>query len=157
LTKSIIENWSFQFKFEYWIFKLFFMREPRTLFLCFLAAMAASYSAKSQAPAPAKTDTGKNLIRHVEIVTFKPGTSDSAKHWVDKSYREAALAFPTLAAFEYGWDANDNNQNKSVYVTTFNSKGDLTTYNASPQHQEAVKKAKPVAVTVTTVDYPVNK
>lgn len=119
--------------------------------------MAVSYSAKSQVPASAKADTGKNQIRHVEIVTFKPGTSDSAKHWVDKSYREAALAFPTLAAFEYGWDSNDNSQNKSVYVTTFNSKGDLTTYNASPQHQEAVKKAKPIATTITTVDYPVNK
>jgi hypothetical protein len=96
-------------------------------------------------------------VRHVVIVTFKPGTTDSSKHLVDKSYREAADAFPMVKAFEWGWDDNDKTQNKHVYVTTFNSKGDLTTYNASPQQQAVKKKSAPYVTQVTTVDYPVNK
>ena len=104
----------------------------------------------------AQSDTSKQQIRHVEIVTFKPGTSDSSKHLVDKSYRQAALAFPLVSAFEWGWDANDNTQAKHVYVTTFNSKGDLTTYNASPEVQAAKKKNASKVANVTTIDYPVN-
>jgi Stress responsive A/B Barrel Domain len=107
-------------------------------------------------PAKAQSDTVKNgQIRHVEIVTFQPGTSDSSKHMVDKSYRQAADAFPVVKAFEWGWDQNDKTQNKRIYVTTFNSKGELTTYNASPQHQ-AVTKTKSIK-NITTIDYPVNK
>ena len=34
------------------------------------------------------------------IVTFKPGTSADSKHVVDKSYRQAADAFPMVKAFE---------------------------------------------------------
>ena len=80
--------------------------------------------------------------KHVEIVTFKPGTSDTSKHMVDKSYRQAADAFPMVKAFEWGWDDNDKSQNTRIYTTTFNSKGDLTTYTASPAHQ-TITKTKP--------------
>jgi Stress responsive A/B Barrel Domain len=106
----------------------------------------------------AQTDTtNPQQYKHVEIVTFKPGTSDSSKHMVDKSYRQAADAFPMVKAFEWGWDDNDKSQNTRIYTTTFNSKGDLTTYASSPAHQ-TITKAKPTSiVNITTVDYPVNK
>lgn len=106
----------------------------------------------------AQTDTGKSQqYKHVEIVTFKPGTSDSSKHFVDKSYRQAADAFPMVKAFEWGWNDNDQSQNTRIYTTTFNSKGDLTTYTSSPAYQQVKKSKPPAVVTVTTVDYPVNK
>jgi len=106
----------------------------------------------------AQTDTGKSQqYRHVEIVTFKPGTSDSSKHLVDKSFREAADAFPMVKAFEWGWDDNDKSQNTRIYTTTFNSKGDLTTYATSPAHQTIIKTKPSSVVNITTVDYPVNK
>jgi hypothetical protein len=106
----------------------------------------------------AQTDTSKSQqYKHVEIVTFKPGTSDSSKHLVDKTYRQAADAFPMVKAFEWGWDDNDKSQNTRIYTTTFNSKGDLTTYVSSPAHQ-TIAKAKPTSVVnISTVDYPVNK
>jgi hypothetical protein len=120
--------------------------------LVFLSCISLSLVSISKA----QSDSSKQQIRHVVIVTFKPGTSDSSKHIVDKAYRQAALAFPMVSAFEWGWDANDNTQNKHVYVTTFNSKGDLTTYNASPQVQEVKKKSASKVVNTTTIDYPVN-
>jgi len=106
----------------------------------------------------AQADSSKSQqYKHVEIVTFKPGTSDSSKHLVDKSFREAADAFPMVKAFEWGWDDNDKSQNTRIYTTTFNSKGDLTTYTTSPAHQ-TITKTKPASVVkITTVDYPVNK
>jgi hypothetical protein len=108
------------------------------------------------AKAQARKDTSSQM-RHVVIVTFKPGTTDSSKHFVDKTFRQASDAFPMIKAFEWGWDDNDKTQEKHIYVTTFNSKGDLTTYNASPQIQSAKKKTSPYVANVTTVDYPVNK
>jgi len=106
----------------------------------------------------AQADTSKSQqYKHVEIVTFKPGTSADSKHMVDKSYRQAADAFPMVKAFEWGWDDNDKSQNTRIYTTTFNSKGDLITYNSTPAHQ-AIAKSKPAnVVTITTIDYPVNK
>jgi hypothetical protein len=106
----------------------------------------------------AQSDTSKSQqYKHVEIVTFQPGTSDSSKHMVDKSYRQAADAFPMVKAFEWGWDDNDKSQNTHIYTTTFNSKGDLTTYTSSPAHQKITKTKPSNVVSITTVDYPVNK
>jgi hypothetical protein len=112
----------------------------------------------SPALTKAQTDTSRSQqYKHVEIVTFKQGTSDSSKHMVDKSYRQAADAFPMVKAFEWGWDENDKSQNKRIYTTTFNSKGDLTTYTTSPAHQTITKTKPASVVNITTVDYPVNK
>ena len=94
-------------------------------------------------------------IKHVEIVTFQPGSSDSSKHEVNELYRAASMAMPNMVAYDWGWDLNDTKQNKCIYVTTVNNQGDLKTYNATPQHQ-AIIKSKAVK-SITTIDYPVNK
>jgi hypothetical protein len=105
-----------------------------------------------------QADTSKSQqYKHVEIVTFKPGTSDSSKHVMDKAYRQAAYAFPLVKAFEWGWNDNDKSQNTRIYTTTFNSKGDLTTYTSSPACQKIAKSKPSIVVSVTKVDYPVNK
>ncbi len=109
-------------------------------------------------PCISHAQTGTNStgpIKHVEIVTFQPGSSDSSKHEVNELYRAASMAMPHVTAYDWGWDLNDTKQNKCIYVTTVNSKGDITTYNATPQHQ-AIIKSKAVK-TITTIDYPVNK
>ncbi len=127
------------------------MKKSRLVVICYIVSLALCPAAKAQ------SDSSKQQIKHVEIVTFKPGTSDSSKHMVDKSFRQAAYAFPLVKAFEWGWDDNDQSQMKHIYVTTFDNKGDLTTYNATPQHQAATKKNAAYIANVTTVDYPVNK
>jgi hypothetical protein len=126
------------------------MKIIRYFILCWIVLLVNTAKAQD------RKDTSSQ-IRHVVIVTFKPGTTDSSKHFVDKTFRQASDAFPMIKAFEWGWDDNDKTQEKHIYVTTFNSKGDLTTYNASPQIQSAKKKTSPYVANVTTVDYPVNK
>ena len=106
----------------------------------------------------AQKDTTKTQkIQQVEIVTFKPGTSEANQHFVDDSFRNAPKQLPVVHAFlsVVGNDNENSSQVKHVYITTFNSKGDLTTYNASPQHQAVKKATSPYVNNIVTVDYPV--
>jgi hypothetical protein len=107
----------------------------------------------------AQKDSTKSKVQQVEIVTFKPGTSEANQHLVDNSFRKAINQLPVVHTFlsVVGNDNENSGQVKHVYITTFNSKGDLTTYNASQQHQ-AVKKANSAYIdNIVTVDYPVSK
>src|SRR5580765_953447 len=106
-----------------------------------------------------KDTTKKQQIQQVEIVTFKPGTSQANQHMVDNSFRNAANQLPIVHTFlsVVGNDNENSNQVKHVYITTFNSKGELTTYNASPAHQAAKKSNAAYIDNVVTVDYPVGK
>jgi hypothetical protein len=108
---------------------------------------------------PQKDTTKKQQVQQVEIVTFKPGTSEASQHMVDNSFRKAANQLPIVHTFlsVVGNDSDNGNQVKHVYITTFNSKGDLTTYNASPAHQSAKKSNAAYIDNVVTIDYPVNK
>src|SRR5450432_728161 len=83
----------------------------------------------------AQKDSTKSKVQQVEIVTFKPGTSEANQHLVDNSFRKAINQLPVVHTFlsVVGNDNENSGQVKHVYITTFNSKGDLTTYNASPQ------------------------
>jgi hypothetical protein len=106
-----------------------------------------------------KDTTQKQQIQQVEIVTFKPGTSEADRHMVDSSFRNSLNQLPVVHTFlsVVAHDGQNSNQVKHVYITTFNSKGDLETYNASPQHK-AVKKTNAAYIdNVVIVDYPVNK
>ncbi|HEY4965997.1 MAG TPA: Dabb family protein [Puia sp.] len=108
----------------------------------------------------AQKDTTKSQkVQQVEIVTFKPGTSEANQHMVDASFRSAINQLPVVHTFlsVVGNDSENSGQVKHVYITTFNSKGDLTTYNASPQHQAVKKKNSAYIDNVITVDYPVGK
>ena len=106
-----------------------------------------------------KDTTSSKKIQQVEIVTFKPGTSEANQHFVDNSFRNSLQQLPIVGTFMnvVGNDAENNGQVKHVYITTFNSKGDLTTYNASPQHQAAKKNNSAYIDNVVTVSYPVDK
>lgn len=103
--------------------------------------------------------TKKQQVQQVEIVTFKPGTSEANQHLVDKSFRTAIDQLPLVHTFVsvVGHDSENGNQVKHIYITTFNSKGDLSTYNASPAHQTAKKSNATYIDNVVTVDYPVDK
>ena len=106
-----------------------------------------------------KDTTKKQQVQQVEIVTFKPGTSEANQHMVDNSFRMAINQLPIVHTFlsVVGNDNENSNQPKHVYITTFNSKGDLNTYNASPAHQAAKKSNSAYIDNVVTVDYPLGK
>ena len=122
--------------------------------LCCLICALMSGQAKAQ-----KDTTKKQQIQQVEIVTFKPGTSEENQHMVDNSFRKAANQLPIVHTFlsVVGNDRENSSQAKHVYITTFNSKGDLYTYNASPAHQAAKKSNSAYIDNVVAVDYPVNQ
>jgi len=124
---------------------------------CFLSCLLCALIS-GQATAQ-KDTTKKQQIQQVEIVTFKPGTSEANQHMVDNSFRNAANQMPIVHTFlsVVGNDNENNNQVKHVYITTFNSKGELTTYNASPAHQAAKKSNAAYIDNVVTVNYPVGK
>lgn len=108
----------------------------------------------------AQKDTTKSKkIQQVEIVTFKTGVSEQNQHLVDDSFRDALNQLPLVHTFlsVVAEDAENSGQVKHVYITTFNNKGDLTTYNASPQHQAAKKVNSAYIDTVITVHYPIGK
>jgi hypothetical protein len=124
-----------------------------SLITCLFSCMIPIQSA-------AQKDTArKQQIQQVEIVTFKPGTSEANQHFVDNSFRQAANQLPIVHTFisVIGNDKENSNQPKHVYITTFNSKGELNTYNASPAHQAAKKSNAAYIDNVVTVDYPVDK
>ena len=106
----------------------------------------------------AQKDT-TSQIRQVEIVNFKPGSTPDDERMMDSSMWKVAKHLPIVKAFEWGTGTSSKNKNKvtHVYVTTFNSQGDLVTYNATPEHQALVNgKGTPVE-SVTTVVYPVKQ
>ena len=106
-----------------------------------------------------KDSTKSQKVQQVEIVTFKPGTSEANQHFVDDSFRNAVNQLPVVHTFlsVVGNDNENSDQVKHVYITTFNSKGDLVTYNASPQHQAVKKATSPYVSNIVAVDYPVGK
>jgi hypothetical protein len=136
------------------LFKYDVMKIIPLVIICCMTMMWIPVVATAQ-----KDTTKKQQIQQVEIVTFKPGTSEANQHMVDNSFRKAVNQLPVVHTFlsVVGNDSENGNQVKHVYITTFNSKGDLITYNASPVHQ-AVKKSNAAYIdNIVTIDYPVNK
>ncbi len=123
-------------------------------FICLMAGCFMPLLSQAQ-----KDSTKSQKVQQVEIVTFKPGTSEANQHFVDDSFRNALNQLPVVHTFlsVVGNDSENSGQVKHVYITTFDSKGDLTTYNASPQHQAVKKASAPYVSNIVAVDYPVNK
>lgn len=130
------------------------MRLLRTGFLCCTAIIMIPGMSKAQ-----KDTTKKQQIQQVEIVTFKPGTTEAQQHMVDNSFHKSLNQLPVVHTFMsvVAHNSDNSNQVKHVYITTFNSKGDLYTYNASPQHQAVQKTNAAYIDNIVTVDYPVAK
>ena len=106
----------------------------------------------------AQKDTS-SPIRQVEIVNFKPGSTPGDERMMDSSMWKVAKHMPLVKAFEWGTGSGNSNKNKvtHVYVTTFNSQGDMVTYNATPAHQALVSTKGTPVESVTTVSYPVKQ
>ncbi len=128
------------------------MKIVRTIFLWLFFYVFSTRDLQAQ-----NNSASSQTLKQVEIVTFTPGASTSSQDFVDKSFHSIAKKLPIVKEFEYGTDSSDKNHVKHVYVTTFNSKGDLVTYNATTEHQAITKPGTNNIQQVTTVVYPVNK
>lgn len=103
-------------------------------------------------------NSSSNLLRHIVIITFKPGSSADSIKVLDNVY--TGLSKSSLVKnFELGANvsARDTGVVKHVYVTTFASKEDMKSYAKIPQYSKLFKISLPVSDDVTVVDYWINK
>lgn len=102
--------------------------------------------------------TVQSRLRHVVVVTFKPGTPAEQIQAVDNSFKKLAT-LKMAKGFEWGIvsDDGDTAHIKHVYVTTFLNKHDEAAYGASPQHQAHIKLGADYIESVSATDYFVQK
>src|SRR5207344_1618361 len=94
----------------------YFIQINRTYLFTFMLSALMGLQVNAQ-----KDTTKKQQIQQVEIVTFKPGTSEENQHMVDNSFRKAANQLPLVHTFlsVVGNDSDNSSQVKHVYITTF--------------------------------------
>ena len=104
-----------------------------------------------------KTDE-QRLLRHIVVVTFKPGTSNAQMQAVDNSFKNLSK-LKMVNGYEWGIGSDDRDTQhvKHVYVTTFKSKEDETSYGKSPEHQAHIKLGADYIEGVNATDYFISK
>ena len=98
--------------------------------------------------------SNQKTLRHIVIVTFKPGTSNTQIQAVDNSFRNLAK-LKMVKGYEWGIGSDDHDVQhvKHVYVTTFASKEDEASYGKSPEHQAHIKLGADYIDNVNATDY----
>lgn len=104
-----------------------------------------------------KVDSG-NLLRHIVIITFKPGTATDSIQTLDNVYKNLSKS-PLVKHFEMGVNisARDTTELKHVYATTFASMTDMNNYRKIPEYASLFKISLRIADDVSVVDYWVEK
>ena len=99
-----------------------------------------------------------NLLRHIVIITFKPGASADSIKALDNVYTDLSKS-SFVKDFEMGVNVStrDTGVLKHVYVTTFASKDDMKSYAKIPEYARLFKISLPIADDVTVADYWVSK
>ena len=100
----------------------------------------------------------QNLLRHIVVVTFKPGTSNEQIQAVDHSFKNLAK-LKMVKGFEWGIGSDDRDtvHVKHIYVTTFANKNDEADYGNAPEHQAHIKLGTDYVEGVTVTDFFVRK
>lgn len=100
----------------------------------------------------------ENLLRHIVIITFKPGTTADSIKALDNVYKDLSKS-SFVKDFEMGVNisSRDTSELKHVYVTTFASKEDMKSYQKIPEYSSLFKISLLIADDVSVVDYWVEK
>ncbi len=100
----------------------------------------------------------ENLLKHIVIITFNPGTAPDSIKALDDVYKALSKS-PFVKDFEMGVNisARDTSELKHVYVTTFASKEDMKSYQKNPEYSSLFKISLHIADDVSVVDYWVEK
>jgi Stress responsive A/B Barrel Domain len=108
--------------------------------------------------AKAQTNNSSSALRHIVIITFKPGASADSIKALDDVYTSLSKS-PLVKSFESGVNVStrDTGVVKHVYVTTFASKQDMISYSKIPLYPRLFKLSLPIADDVTVADYWANK
>ena len=106
----------------------------------------------------AQTISSTGVLKHIVIITFKPGASADSIKALDDIYTGLSKS-PLVKDFDLGIDVSTRNKGtlKHVYATTFASKEDMGAYTKIPEYQKLFKISLSVADDVSVVDYWKNK
>jgi hypothetical protein len=103
-------------------------------------------------------NSSSTRLRHIVIITFKPGVSADSIKALDDVYNGLSKS-SFVKDFELGVNVStrDTGVVKHIYVTTFASKDDMKSYSKIPEYSKLFKISLPIADDVTVADYWVNK
>ena len=108
----------------------------------------------------AQQNKQKQLLRHVVMFGWKPGTDATAIDKVVTAFGDLEHKIKLIRAYEWGINNSPENMNNGLthcFVLTFKSEADRDAYLIHPAHKAFVAVLSPSPEKVTVVDYWVKK
>ncbi|SFE48673.1 Dabb family protein [Flavobacterium xueshanense] len=108
----------------------------------------------------AQQNKQKQLLRHVVMFGWKPGTDAAAIDKVVTAFGNLEHKIKLIKAYEWGINNSPENLNSGLthcFVLTFRSESDRDAYLIHPAHKAFVAVLSPAPDKVTVVDYWVKK
>jgi hypothetical protein len=108
----------------------------------------------------AQQNKQKQLLRHVVMFGWKPGTDAAAIDKVVTAFGNLEHKIKLIKAYEWGINNSPENLNSGLthcFVLTFRSEADRDAYLIHPAHKAFVAILSPAPDKVTVVDYWVKK
>ena len=106
----------------------------------------------------AQTKSSVALFKHTVIITFKEDAPADSIQALDQLYTDLSQN-PVVKDFEWGINTSprDTTEVKHIYVTTFATQQDLSSYKKNPQYARLFPLSLAIADDVSVVDYWVEK
>jgi hypothetical protein len=102
----------------------------------------------------------KQLLKHVVMFGWKPGTDTASIDKVIAAFGKLKHKIKLIKTYEWGINNSPENLNNGLthcFVLTFNSEADRDAYLIHPDHKAFVAVLNPAPEKVTVVDYWTNK
>jgi hypothetical protein len=104
----------------------------------------------------AQQNKQKQLLRHVVMFGWKPGTDSAAIEKVITAFGNLENKIKLIKAYEWGINNSPENLNNGLthcFTLTFKSEADRDAYLIHPDHKAFVAVLNPAPDKVTVVDY----
>jgi hypothetical protein len=108
----------------------------------------------------AQQNKQKQVLRHVVMFGWKPGTDTATIDKVVTAFGDLEHKIKLIKAYEWGINNSLENLNNGLthcFVLTFKSEADRDAYLIHPDHKAFVAVLNPAPDKVTVVDYWTNK
>ena len=104
----------------------------------------------------AQKEKEKQVLRHVVMFGWKPGTDSAAIDKVVTAFGNLEHKIKLIKAYEWGINNSPENLNNGLthcFTLTFSSEADRNAYLIHPDHKAFVAVLSPAPDKVTVVDY----
>lgn len=95
-------------------------------------------------------------IKHVVMMSWKPGTPDATLETLIKQYQSLPQSIPTMKHFEYGAEGGVSERTEGYshcFISTFENLDDVRAYGPHPAHQAFVKAIEPYLEKILVFDF----